>query len=271
MACGDIMTTLQLPEPVRAVLQDYMALIRQQMPGLVQAFYVEGSIALGEFNERFSDIDFVAILNRALISADVEKLRDVHSTVARDCPRWKMSGRYLVAEDVARSDDTIEPVVYYHDGHLRLDGHFELNSVEGWILKHHGIPLAGPDPQNLPFTVMWDVILGKMRENMNTYWASWTRRPDGFLVMLTDWGIQWTVLGVLRQFYSFRENTITTKVKAGEYALTCLPARWHRLIREAIRIREGTPAPAYRCRMTRTIEAVKFLKYIIQTSYAIFP
>ena len=88
---------------------------------------------------------------------------------------------------------------------------------------------------------------------------------DGFAVMLADWGIQWTVLGVLRQFYSFRENSITTKVKAGEYALTCVPTRWHSLIQEAIDIREGKKGSAYRSRIVRMIEAVRFLKFIIQT------
>jgi hypothetical protein len=88
--------------------------------------------------------------------------------------------------------------------------------------------------------------------------------------MYSDWGIQWTVLGVLRKFYSFRENSITTKVKAGEYALTCLPACWHRLIREAINIREGKETSAYQLRIARTIEAVRFLKFIIQTCNATF-
>lgn len=260
----------RVPEPIRPTLQAYISLVNQQLPGLMKAFYVEGSIALGGFNERLSDIDFVAILNRRATPTEIECLRGIHKIIEKSYPRWKMSGSYLQSDDLGRFDNEVEPNLSYHDGVLRLQGHFELNSAEGWILKNHGIALVGPEPQDLPFTVDWDLLVKKMRENLNSYWASWTRRPNHIIVMFFDWGIQWTVLGVLRQFYSFQENRITTKAKAGEYALTCVPTRWHRLIREAINIREGQKRSAYQFRMVRTIEAVRFLKFIIQTCNASF-
>ncbi len=249
-------------------MQEYLSLANQQTLDLLSAFFVEGSIALGGFNERFSDIDFVALLNRPATSADLDTLRYLHKIIEKSHPRWRLSGRYLPLSSLSRFDKIVEPVLYYHDGVLRPDRSFELNSVEGWILKNHGIALVGPEPQTLPFTLDWDLLIKKMRGNLNSYWARWTRQPDRFMVMLSDWGIQWTVLGGLRQFYSFREHTITTKTKAAEYALTQVPARWHQLIREAMNIREGKKAPAYRSRVVRTIEAVNFLKYIIQTCNA---
>jgi hypothetical protein len=90
-------------------------------------------------------------------------------------------------------------------------------------------------------------------------------------MLYSNWGIQWAVLGVLRQFYTFEGNSITTKVRAAQYALGCLPARWHKLIREAINIRQGTQGSAYWFRTSRMIEAVKFLKYIIQFCNASYP
>jgi hypothetical protein len=244
--------------------------VNQQLPGLIQAFYIEGSIALGEFNERLSDIDFVAVLKRSAASAEIECLRDIHTLIEKTYPRWKMSGRYLQFDRLGRLDDRVERILYFHDGRLRLDGHFELNSVEGWILKNHGVVLIGPEPHELPFTIDWELLINKMRENLNTYWVRWTRRPSCLITMLSDWGIQWTVLGVLRQFYSFRENSITTKTKAGEYALTCVPTCWRRLIQEAINIRAGKKPSAYRFRVVRMVEAVNFLKYIIQSCNADF-
>jgi hypothetical protein len=49
---------------------------------------------------------------------------------------------------------------------------------------------------------------------MNTYWARFTTDPRYIAWLLADYGIQWTVLGVLRQFYTFREHAITSKVGA---------------------------------------------------------
>jgi hypothetical protein len=111
----------------------------------------------------------------------------------------------------------------------------------------------------------------QMHDNLNTYWAGYTRQPRRIITLLSDWGIQWTVLGVLRQVYFFRENGITTKTGAGVYALTCVPARWHRLIQEAINIREGHPARAFRFRVTRAAETVNFVKYIIHICNAVWP
>lgn len=86
----------------------------------------------------------------------------------------------------------------------------------------------------------------------------------GLALLLSDWGIQWAVLGVLRPFYTFRENDITSKEAAGQYALACLPVRWRPLVCEAISLREGSPALSYRSRLSRAIDARRFLKYIIR-------
>jgi hypothetical protein len=260
----------RVPEHLQPTLQHYLALMDQQLPDLLYAFYVEGSIALGGFNGRFSDIDFIASLQHPMTSAEINALRSIRQIITRDYPRWKLEGRYLPTHAFNQSGQRGGPNPHYHDGVLHLNGHLELNSVEGWILKNHGITLLGPKPQDLPFTVDWAVLITAMRQNLYSYWVQWTNRPTRLLMMLADWGIQWAVLGVLRQFYAFRENAITTKSCAGEYGLTCWPARWHPLIEEALRIRAGQTRSAYTFRLPRTIEAVRFLKFIIQTCNANF-
>jgi hypothetical protein len=260
----------RIPELIRPTLQDYISLVNQQLPALMKACFIEGSIALGEFNEHFSDIDFVAVLNRAATPAEIESLQLIHRTIEKCHPQWNMMGSYLQSDDWSHFDGQGELHLQYHHGILQPQKRFELNSVEGWILKHHGIALVGPDPQGLPFTVDWNVLIHKMRENLNSFWASYTRRPKRIIMLYSDWGIQWTVLGVLRQFYSFRENSITTKTKAGEYALTCMPSQWQRLIQEAISIRECKTTSAYRFRIVRAIDTINFLKYVIHICNASF-
>lgn len=101
-------------------------------------------------------------------------------------------------------------------------------------------------------------------QNLNTYWKSFTRKPARMSWLLTDFGAPWAILGVLRLYYTFREEEITPKTGAGEYALAHLPARWLRLIREAIHIREQTGAPAYRSRILHAVEAWAFLNVVIR-------
>ncbi len=260
----------RIPESIRPALENYLLLVERQLPDLLSAFYIVGSIALDGFNERFSDIDFVAVLNRRATPTEIEKLQHIHRLIDKNYPRWKMSGSYLQAHDLGHFNDEVEPYPACHDGVIHPAGHFELNSVTWWILKNHGIALLGSEPQKLSFTVDWNRLISRMRENLNTFWMSYTKQPKRIITTLSNWGVQWTVLGVLRQFYTFRENTITTKEKAGIYALNCVPTRWHPLIREAVNIREGKKPSAYRSRIARTVEVISFTRYIIQTCNARF-
>jgi len=260
----------RIPEAIRPALQEYIALVDDQTPGLARAFYIEGSVALGGFNENFSDIDFVALLDRGPSAGELAALRDIHKTIGKKYPRWKMSGSYLQPDDSGRIDGKLEAIICC-EGKLTPHGSFDWNWVDGWTVKNHGIAIFGSEPHTLPVVVDWDRLILSMRENLNSYWVGWTKRPDCLGALMLDQGIQWAVLGVLRQFFTFRENRITTKGRAGEYALECLPNRCHRLIREALEIREGKKGSAYSLRIVRMTEAVKFLKFIIETCNADFP
>ncbi|RPJ26793.1 MAG: nucleotidyltransferase domain-containing protein [Chloroflexi bacterium] len=261
----------RVPEPVGPILEDYISFVNKRLPGQINAFYLVGSIALDEFNEQFSDIDFVAVLNQTATSKEFEELRNIHRAIARNHPKWEMSGSYILPCDLGKLDDEIEPHPHYHDGVLHSNTSSDLNLVTWWELKNRGIAIVGETPHDLPFTVNWDLLLAKMRENLNSYWAGWANQPNRILRIYSDWGIQWTVTGVLRQFYTFSENSITTKVRAAQYALGCLPIRWHKLIQEAINIREGKKESAYRFRVLRMLEAINFLKYIIQVCNSSHP
>ena len=258
----------RFPEVLRPVLDDYLAQVDTHLPDLLTSFYVVGSLALDGFNEKYSDIDFVAVLTHSVEPAEIDILREIHHRVEKTAPRWKLSGSYLLVGDLGRPKGEVTPRPYYHDSRMHPAGRFELNPITWWTLKNHGIALRGLELQELPFEVDWEGLLAWTRQNLNTYWASWARRVDGFLVLLTDWGIQWTVLGVLRQYYTLRENSITTKVKAGKYALDCLPERWHQLVQEALNIRLGKKGSAYRWGLGRASEATRFLRYIIRTCNA---
>ena len=255
----------RIPEPVQPIIKDYVRLIEQRLVGLINGSYILGSIALGEFNEYFSDIDFITVLSHRTSPIDLEHLRKIHQSIERTYPRWKMSGSYVQASDLGKRGDALKLYPHFHDGVLYPTIHNAINSVTWWELKNRGVSIVGTAPGTLPFAVNWDVLITEMRENLNTYWRSWTRHPRRFVVLYSNWGIQWAVLGVLRQFFTFRENSITTKVKAGEYALDCFPRRWHPIIQEAINIRQGQEGSSYRSRFGRMVQTVRFLNYVIDT------
>jgi hypothetical protein len=253
----------RIPTPIRQLLASYLTELNSWLPGLVEGLYLHGSIALDAFNESLSDIDFVAFLSRRATAADVKHLRSLHQTIAQEYPRWLLEGSYLQWSDLGQLAENVSPSITHHEGKLAENDIFEMNPVTWWILKERGIALIGPQPQELPFEADWDVLVTWMRHNLNTYWAAYTTRPQRIASLLTDYGIEWSVLGVLRQYYTFVAHDITSKSGAGEYALDHLPSQWHRLIREALRIRQGMTTPLYNSKVTRAANCYNFLRYII--------
>nr|WP_322709611.1 aminoglycoside adenylyltransferase domain-containing protein [Nostoc sp. ChiSLP03a]MDZ8210774.1 DUF4111 domain-containing protein [Nostoc sp. ChiSLP03a] len=169
----------------------------------------------------------------------------------------------MLLEDVGREQQEIAPYPYYHDSVLHSAGYHDINQATWWVLKHRGICLIGVPPENLAFTVDWNLLQRKMKENLNSYWVSWTRAPSKVAYLLTDSGIEWAVLGVLRLFYVLREHEILSKTEVGRYALVHLPPKWHQLIQEAINLREIRHGSSYRSKVSRAVEAVRFLRYVI--------
>jgi Domain of unknown function (DUF4111) len=258
------MNDARIPEPIRPLLQDYLQLLTDRVPDLIDACYLHGSIALNAFNERWSDIDFITVLRQRPTSEDLTQLQVIHQTIITKYPRWKLDGSYLQWQDLGHLPDTIAPAPYVADGIFHPQGYRDINLVTWWILKHKGIVLLGLSPRSLTFTVSWDELVSRMHDNLNSYWRSWTRSPTRLLQLFTDYGIQWSVLGVLRLWYTFCEGDIVSKTDAGRYALTHLPTRWHRLIQAAIDLRENPDLRYYKSRICRAIDAVQFLRYIIR-------
>ncbi|MEO8393909.1 MAG: aminoglycoside adenylyltransferase domain-containing protein [Chloroflexota bacterium] len=256
----------QIPSVIAPLLDGYLTTVEQQLPGLVVGFYLHGSIALGTFNERSSDIDALAVVSRRCTPSDIDALKAIHQKMQKDTPRPFLEVSYLQASDLGQLEDQVEAHPYSHDGKLYPSGHFEINSVTWWILKNRGITLKGTPAADLNFAVDWDRLIANMRINLNSYWLSYTRNPQRIAWLLSDYGVQWAVTGVLRQYYSFREGGITSKDGAGRYALDHVPEKWHRLIQEALNIRSGTHQVLYGSSVVRALDAFRFLNYIIRES-----
>ena len=253
----------RIPELIRPLLQSYLRLL-SDVPDLIEAVYLHGSIALGAFNQRMSDIDFVTVLHRCPTANEIRHLQAIHQTLTTKYPQWRLDGSYLQWHNLGQLPDAVASYPYVAYGVFYSQGYRDLNLVTWWVLKHYGIAVIGPSPQTLSFSVSWDELVDRMHTNLNDYWRSWTRTPTRWVQLLTDYGTQWAVLGVLRLWYTFREQDITSKTAAGRYALTYLPSRWHGIIQEAMNLRDAPQKRIYRFRIYRAFIAVQFLNDMIE-------
>src|SRR5438094_487604 len=175
----------EIPQPVRCVMDEYIALVREAVPGLLVGVYLHGSLALGTFNAGLSDIDFITITSRLCTPSDIHTLQAVHHTLAQRYPHAQLEGSYLRWHDLGGCEDTIPPHPHIHDGILHASGYHDINGVTWWILKHRGIALIGPPPDQLDIPVDWNDLIAKMHDNLNSYWASFTTNPRRITWLLT--------------------------------------------------------------------------------------
>lgn len=76
----------RVSDPINPLLEEYLLLIEIKLPGFISAFYLDGSIALGAFNERLSDIAFIAFISRGWSEYDLTDLKEIHRTIETTYP-----------------------------------------------------------------------------------------------------------------------------------------------------------------------------------------
>lgn len=255
--------SVELPPDVQAVLNKYLGALENKLPGLVTGLYLHGSIALGAFDPHYSDVDFLAFMSHRCTQSDLKSLTEIHQIVVAEYPRPALEGCYLQWQELGLAEEDIATYPYYYEGQLRSNGYGEVNAITWWLIKNQGIVLLGPNPQEMAFEVSGDRLISYTLPNLNTYWAAFLTQPRRISWLLFDGGIQWVILGVLRQYYTLREQQIISKVAAGLDALDNLPPNWHRIVMEAVNIRQRVGSSLYQNRVGRAIDAGRFLRFII--------
>lgn len=258
----------EIPVTVKAVLDEYTTLFHAGLPNTLEGFYLQGSIALDAYVEDSSDLDFIAIINRRLSVEEVEILTEIHSAIASNYPKPEMDGVYMMWKDIGilEADDNNYP--YYNGGQLSYGAYF--NAITWWILKKRGISIIGPQPTVLNFEIDPQHLVEYVVENMNTYWVGQVEKIEyamEYMLQLPateiNEGIEWTILGLLRQYYTLKEHGIISKLGAGEYALLHMPEEWHPIIQEAIDIRKGVDRERFASDRERMDATLKISKYMI--------
>lgn len=225
-----------IPPAVSAVCDTFL---EGAPAGLVEGLYLRGGVGFGEWVPGQSDVDFVATLVRRPTADDLAGLRESHERVAADHPEVPFDGPHVLAADLAtdprRCPDV--PTVLHH---VFEEGGIHDGVVCWHELGRHGVTVAGPPLDELEIWTSWQDLRQFTVDNLDTYW----RRNAEALAAHPDEAARegaccWCVLGVARLHHLLVTGRMTTKSGAGRWGLTYYPERFHRVLREALRIREG--------------------------------
>jgi hypothetical protein len=223
-----------LPPRAQDLVDRYTDRMDRRAPGLLQGLYLVGSLALDDFHDEVSDVDFVAVAE----DPDPELLREVHDGLDR------FDGLYVTFDDLRTSPAKLPDGYNVLNGRLRHDGDGR-SPVEWTTLARYGVALRGPRPAEIGVHTDPEELREWVRGNANSYWRQYLDGPYG---VLYDADVAWVVLGISRLHYSMVTGDITSKSGAGRHALAAFPE--HRaIIEEALRHRttpfdeSATPDP----------------------------
>ncbi|WP_134105870.1 aminoglycoside adenylyltransferase domain-containing protein [Kribbella pratensis] len=232
--------------------------------------YLRGGVVFGEWAPRQSDVDFVATVARRLEPAEVEVLRGVHAQLAA-YSSVHFDGPYLLASDLARDPRTVPPVP-----EMMHTGKLEVLASPTWIIAWHelaraGITVAGPELSTLEIWTDEKALRAYTVENLDTYWR---RNAEGLTRVSPadlptdererDYLLSHCIVGSVRLDHLLVTGEMTAKSRAARWALTYYDERWHRVLTEGLRLREGTGTSTYDDQTELLADIRDFLAYVVE-------
>jgi hypothetical protein len=270
-----------LPEPAAGVVSRFLRRLDRQAGGLIEGFYIVGSIALGGFRAGRSDIDFVATLSGPLCPATLAELRSVHrrsyadgiarAAVSRSWP-LVCNGVFIASEDLAHPPATVKAAAKQLSEKFVTGDSFDVNPVTWWTLAHSGIAVRGPSPEHFSIHLDDAELRRWTATNLTTYWRPWAVAVGG--AGINGWRQQvrllrvgrlaaWGVLGTARMHATIATGEVITKEQAGDYALDTFDPEWRPIINDALTYWRNLPQSSSRPPQTLRAETAAFVLHVI--------
>lgn len=248
------------PHPdVNAVLLELLAGAQGVLESCFVGMVLDGSLATGDFDGD-SDIDFVVVTDEDVSDACFSELQALHERIAAMDSRYasELEGSYISRRALRRHDPThaLHPNIERGRGErLKRVRHDAAWTTHRYVLREHGIPLAGPAPQTLIDPVAPD----DLRRTMQSLLSGWLTQILDDPTPIRARGYQsYVVLSLCRIAYTLRYGTVVSKRVAADWARQTLGEPWPPLIERAWTGRhhpEGDASPGDR------IETLEFIRH----------
>ena len=214
--------------------------------------YLQGSFAVGGADEH-SDVDFLVVTEHEITTEEEAGLQALHARLYALDVTWAqhLEGSYVTRARLRRIDPERAPLLFLDNGASELvrDPHCNTAFVR-WILREHGVVLAGPDPKLLIDAVSASELRAEASAGVREY-AEWAPEPTK-AGRMSRWKQPYLVLTFCRLLYTLENGRVVSKRAAAEWALDALDDEWSDLIQAAI---DDRPDPWTRVRQPAAPEA----------------
>ena len=232
-------TPTLFPE-INALLHDLLNSVQAVLGEQFAGMYLHGSLALGDFTPHRSDIDLIVATRDDLPDNLVAAQRDMHDRLVIDYPRWgqEVEGSYIPLQALRRYDPA--NALHAHigrGGRLVVEQHYTDSIIQRYIVREHGITLAGPPPHTLIDPISPDELRHASVGIVRDWWEPMLQNPSH----LTYSGYQaYAVLTMCRILYTLQYGTIVSKPTAARWAQQTDAKPWAGLIERALQWQDAS-------------------------------
>jgi hypothetical protein len=244
-----------LPDELQTALFGYLATMDEQLPGVVDGLYVVGSAALGDFQERTSNLDVVVAADQEWTAEQLKVAVAAHAGLDRSRPACVA---YVTTADLAGDPRTLDRPCY--EGAVVVASDRLVNPFTWHILTSGAVDLRGPD-----HPVVWDdpaAVQGWAAEILRNEWAGAGGRPGAWWLRRT---VSSTVLEVAR-LAAAASGTVVSKVEAARAVRERVPGRFRRILEDSAGYRLGGRASMYWGPMERKKDARELVRELVAVS-----
>ena len=244
------------------VLRELVASVQAALGATFVGAYLQGSFAVGHFDEH-SDVDFIVAIRTELSDAQVTALDVLHDRIYRLDSSWAnhLEGSYFPLDVLRTADQSGTPLWYLDHGSRSLVRSNHCNTiVVRWVVREHGITLAGPRPAALVDLISVDTLRREIHATMRDWGNAILDRPEPYANRFYQ---GYLVLSYARMMHDLVAGRPGSKRDGAEWAKTTFGPAWADLIDRAWSCRPdpatSVRAPADPVDFERTLAFVRLV------------
>lgn len=196
------------------------------------SLYLGGSLALGDFNPLWSDIDFIAVTRDELPPDTIGILEKMHHQLWATGSKWakKLDGSYVPAPILRNWTSDDPPCPFIEEDRFCIT-HQGSAVIQRHIIRQSGVVVAGSDPANLINPVDSNELRHALRKNLEKWWRpllddpAWVRQSQKQ---------PFAILTMCRTLYTLEYGVVASKPRAARWGQQALGEQWTDLIAWAL-------------------------------------
>ncbi|HEY1791493.1 MAG TPA: aminoglycoside adenylyltransferase domain-containing protein [Opitutaceae bacterium] len=245
------------------ILREFSARLPSALGSEPVGVYLHGSLAVGDFDEASSDIDFIVVTDTEPTSAQVAGVRQMHTDLlSLPSPYSKrLEGSYFPRALLSGGEKVGVDPLWFFDGGTRTLGQSICDNswVVLWELHNCGVAVVGPEPKSffgpVPVATLQRAVLSEMK--------AWTERLASNPSSLNNpWNRSFVVLTHCRMLETLESGAVHSKAASVRWSEAALPLRWSPLINRALLGRKSVDGQVVRpddeIEVTETLAFVEY-------------